>query len=187
MSSFVNAIEKPRLSVKTQTIATVSAIIGAVVLPQLFHVMGAVSGLGTSLGEAFLPMHLPVILVGLFAGAVPGAIAGLLSPLISSLLTGMPAQVMLPFMMLELCAYGAFSGLLRNKKMPNIAKVLTAQVAGRAVRAVAILVAVYALGNESIEIAVIWKSVATGIMGLALQWTLIPLLIYRIENIKKHE
>ena len=187
MSSLTNTIEKPRLSIKTQTLATVSAIIGAVVLPQLFHVMGAVSGLGTSLGETFLPMHLPIILVGLLAGTPSGAIAGLLAPLVSSLLTGMPAQLMLPFMMIELCAYGAFAGLLKNAKMPNIAKIFTAQVAGRAIRAVAILVSVYALGNESIKISVIWESVVTGIFGLVLQWSLIPLLLYRIENAKKHE
>ncbi|MDE6540203.1 MAG: ECF transporter S component [Ruminococcus sp.] len=187
MSSLTNTLEKPRLSVKTQTLATVSAIIGAVVLPQLFHIMGAVSGLGTSLGETFLPMHLPIILVGLLAGTVPGAIAGLLSPLVSSFLTGMPAQAMLPFMMIELCAYGAFAGLLKNAKMPNIAKILTAQVAGRAIRAVAILFAVYAIGNESIKTAVIWKSVVTGIPGFVLQWSLLPLLLYRIENAKKHE
>lgn len=187
MSAITNTVAKPRLSVKVQTLATVSAIIGAVAVPQLFHVMGAVSGLGTALGETFLPMHLPIILVGLLAGSVPGAVAGLLGPLVSSLLTGMPSQIMLPFMMIELCAYGAFAGLLRNAKMPNIAKILTAQVAGRAVRAVAILVAVYALGNESIKIATIWKSVVTGIPGLLLQWCLLPLLLYRIENLKKHE
>ncbi|MCM1314516.1 MAG: ECF transporter S component [Muribaculaceae bacterium] len=185
--SNANIIEKPHLTVKKQTIATVSAIIGAVVLPQLLHVIGAASGSGTSLGETFLPMHLPVILVGLLAGTVPGAIAGFLSPLVSCLLTGMPGQLMLPFIMIELCAYGAFSGLLKNTKMPDIAKILTAQIAGRALRAIAILIAVYALGNESIKTAVIWDSVVTGIPGLVLQWSLIPLLLHGIGNIKKHE
>ena len=94
---------------------------------------------------------------------------------------------MLPFMMIELCMYGLFAGLLRNKKMPNITKVLTAQVAGRAVRAIAILFAVYALGNDAIKTAVIWKSVVAGIPGIALQWVLLPLLLYRIENTRKHE
>ena len=78
MSTAIKTIEKPRLSVKVQAIATLTAIVGAVAVPQIFHVIGAVSGVGTSLGEAFLPMHLPIILVGLLAGPYAGAIAGLL-------------------------------------------------------------------------------------------------------------
>lgn len=187
MSTLTNAISKPRLSVKAQTLAALLAIIGAVAVPQLFHAMGTVSGLGTALGETFLPMHLPIILVGLLAGPYAGAAAGLLGPLVSHLMTGMPGSVMLPFMMIELCAYGIFAGLLRNTKMHNIAKVLLAQVAGRAVRAIAILAAVYALGNESVKIPVIWNSIITGIPGLVLQWSIIPLLMYRIENLKKND
>ena len=58
----------PRLSVSVKAAATVLAIVAAVALPQLFHVIGAVSGRGTALGVAFLPMHLPIIFVGLIAG-----------------------------------------------------------------------------------------------------------------------
>lgn len=185
MSTLVKTMEKPRLSVKIQTLAAIAAIIGAVAVPQLFHAMGAVSGLGTALGETFLPMHLPIIFVGLLAGPYAGAIAGLLGPLVSYLMTGMPGSVMLPFMMLELCAYGVFSGLFRNVKMPNIAKVLTAQIGGRLIRAAAILIAVYLLKNDSIKIAVIWKSIVAGLPGLLLQWSLLPLIMYRVENRKK--
>lgn len=171
-----------KLSIKRQTLAALIAIVAAVIVPQVFHVMGAMSGLGTSLGETFLPMHLPILLVGLLAGPYAGASAGLLGPLVSFVLTGMPGSVMLPFMMIELCAYGLFAGLLRNVPFPTITKVLFTQVGGRLVRAAAILIAVYAFGNESISIAVIWNSVLTGIFGLALQWTLIPLILYRVEN-----
>lgn len=187
MSAISKTAGKPRLSVKVQTLAAVLAVIGAVAVPQLFHVMGAVSGLGTALGETFLPMHLPIILVGLLAGPYAGAASGLLGPLASFALTGMPGRLMLPFMMIELCVYGAFAGLLRNVKMPNIAKIFVAQAAGRLIRAAAILAAIYVLGNESIKVAVIWKSVVTGIPGLVLQWGLLPLLMYRIENAKRHE
>lgn len=187
MSTISSTAAKPRLSVKKQTLAALLAVIGAVAVPQLFHAMGAVSGLGTALGETFLPMHLPIILVGLIAGPYAGAASGLLGPLASFALTGMPGAVMLPFMMIELCAYGAAAGLLRNAKLPNIAKVLAVQVVGRAIRAMAILIAVYALGNESIKIPVIWISILTGIPGLVLQWSLIPLMMFRIESIKKNE
>ena len=79
-----------KLSVKRQVFATIGAIAAAVVLPQLFHVVGMVSNMGTALGETFLPMHLPILLVGLIAGPYAGAIAGLLSPLVSFGLTALP-------------------------------------------------------------------------------------------------
>lgn len=181
----MTTVAKNKLSIKTQTLATLGAIIAAVALPQLLHVMGAVSGLGTALGEAFLPMHLPIILVGLLAGPYAGAISGLIAPLVSFSLTGMPTSAMLPFMMIELCVYGLSSGLLRNAKMPTIAKVLISQVAGRGIRAIAILLAVYAFGSTAIPVAVIWNSIVAGIFGLALQWAFIPLIIYRAENIQR--
>ena len=65
----------PKLSLTTKAAATLLAIVAAVALPQLFHVIGAVSGQGTALGVAFLPMHLPIIFVGLVAGPAVGAIA----------------------------------------------------------------------------------------------------------------
>lgn len=176
-----------RLSIKAQTFATIAAIVGAVAVPQIFHVLGSVSGLDNALGETFLPMHLPIILVGLLAGPYAGAIAGLLGPLASFSLSGMPGITMLPFMMIELGAYGLFAGLLRNVKMPTIAKVFTTQVAGRVVRSIAILLAVYVLGNESVQVASIWMSITAGIFGLVLQWALLPLLVYRIEGLKKYE
>lgn len=187
MSTSIRTLEKPRLSVKVQTLATIGAIVGAVVVPQVFHVIGALSGVGTSLGETFLPMHLPILLVGLLAGPWAGAVSGLLGPLASFALSGMPGTAMLPFMMIELCIYGLCAGLLRNVKMPTVLKVLIAQIAGRGVRAVAILLSVYAFGNQSIAVAVIWNSIGAGLFGLCLQWALLPLIVYRVENLKKSE
>lgn len=186
-TSIAKVINKPRLSVKVQALAAIIAIVGAVVLPQIFHVLGAASGLGTALGETFLPMHLPIILVGLLAGPYAGAISGLFGPLMSFALSGMPSTVMLPFIMIELCAYGLFAGLLRNNKMPTIGKVLLVQIGGRIVRSAAVLLAIFALGNESIKVASIWMSISTGMLGLALQWSFLPLIVYRVENLKKHE
>ncbi len=186
MSTMVKTLEKPRLSVKAQAIATLAAIVGAVAVPQIFHVLGAASGLGTSLGEAFLPMHLPIILVGLLAGPYAGAIAGLLGPLCSFALSGMPGVVMLPFMMVELCIYGLTAGILRNVKLPTIVKVVIAQIAGRAVRAGAILLGVYAFGSK-VNVSTIWTSIGTGLFGIALQWALLPLIVYRVENLKKND
>ena len=173
----------PKLSLGTKTAATLLAIVAAVVLPQLFHVIGAVSGQGTMLGVAFLPMHLPRIFVGLIAGPAVGAIAGAAAPLVSFLLSGMPMLAMLPLMMVELCAYGLVAGLLRGIKLPSLAKVVIAQLAGRVVLTAATAIAVFAFGSSK-AIAATWTSdLAAGLPGLALQWALIPLAAYWTESL----
>lgn len=183
----VHTIKRQELSVKTQAVATFLAVLAAVVLPQLFHVIGRVSGLGTGLGEALLPMHLPVIFVGLLAGTYAGGIAGLLAPVISFALTGMPGSIMLPFMVLELGVYGLAAGLLKNVKLPTVAKVLFVQMAGRAVKAAAILVSVYMIGNAGIKVTSIWYSISTGIFGIILQLLLLPLIVTYVEKAVEHE
>ncbi len=175
------------LSLKAKTVATLVSVVCAVVIPQIFHILGATSGLSTSLGEIFLPMHLPVILVGLFAGPAAGAVSGALSPLASFALTGMPYIANLPFMMLELCAYGLFAGLMTGVKMPSVAKVLVAQLAGRAVRIAALALAFYVFDATKIAPASVIYSLKTGLFGLALQWTMIPLTLFYIESLAKHE
>lgn len=177
------ALQKETL--KTKSAAILTAVVLAVALPQLFHIAGAVSGTGTALGQAFLPMHLPILLIGLLAGPFVGATAGALSPLLSFALTGMPVAAMVPFMMIELAGYGLFAGLLMQTKMPVIAKLLLAQLAGRALRAAAVLIAVYGMGSESIAVSSIWTSIAAGLPELALQWCLIPLAVFWLQNREK--
>ena len=168
----------PKLSLTTKAAATLLAIAAAVALPQLFHVIGAVSGQGTA-----LPMHLPIIFVGLIAGPAVGAIAGAAAPLVSFLLSGMPMLAMLPLMMIELCAYGLVAGLLRSVRLPGLVKVIVAQLAGRVVLTVATAIAVFAFGSSN-AIAVTWTSdLAAGLPGLALQWALIPLAAYWTESL----
>ncbi len=183
----LKTMEKPRLSVKVQTLATIAAIMGAVAVPQIFHVLGAVLGLGTGLGESFLPMHLPILLVGLLAGPYAGAVAGMFGPLVSFAFSGMPGIAMLPFMMLELCVYGLAAGLLRTVKLPVILKVLIAQTAGRAIRAAAVLFAVYGLGSDSVAVASIWMSISAGICGIVLQWMLLPMIVHFVERMADEE
>lgn len=173
----------PKLSLSIKAAATVLAIVAAVALPQLFHVIGAVSGQGTMLGVAFLPMHLPIIFVGLIAGPAAGAIAGASAPLASFLLSGMPMLAMLPLMMVELFAYGLVAGLLREVKLPSLVKVVIVQLAGRVVLTAATAIAVFAFGSSK-TVAATWTSdLAAGLPGLALQWALIPLAAYWTESL----
>ncbi len=174
----VKTLIRSRLSIGAQALATFCGIVLAVLLPQVFHLLGAALGKGTGLGEMFLPMHLPVMLVGLIAGPYIGGAVGLLSPLVSFWMTGMPGAKMLPFMMIELCVYGIAMGVFSNMKGNIFLKVLGAQVLGRAARAVAILLTVYAFHGQA-NVASIWTSIPTGWPGLLIQWAaLIALGIY---------
>ncbi len=185
MSDRTKGMVKQELSFKMQNLAAAAAIVGAVVLPQLLHLIGAFSGMGTALGETFLPMHLPVILVGLLAGTYAGAVSGFFAPLVSFALSGMPGAALLPFMMVELCVYGAAAGLLRKVKMPTFGKVVLVQIAGRGIRAVAILLGIRLFGSV-IPAAIIWTSIRAGLLGIILQWILIPLIIFRVEQADKN-
>ncbi|MDE6021349.1 MAG: ECF transporter S component [Ruminococcus sp.] len=175
------AITSKKLSAKTQTIGALIALVSAVALPQIVHVIGVASGMGTSLGEIFLPMHLPIILMGFLVGPYAAGIAGLLSPLVSFALTGMPSSVMLPFMMIELCVYGICAGLLKDVKLPVIVKVLIAQIAGRLVRAGAIAICFYDFGTQ-VNPAVVLTSTTAGLFGVILQLVIIPLAVYRLKE-----
>lgn len=115
--------------------------------------------------------------------AAATVLAGAAAPLMSFLLSGMPMLAMLPFMMIELCAYGLVAGLLREIKLPSLVKVVIAQLAGRIVLTVATAVAVFAFGSGN-SIAATWTSdLAAGLPGLALQWALIPLAAYWTESL----
>lgn len=178
-------------SLKAQSIASLLGIAACVLIPQMFHLIGKISGLGISLGEILLPMHLPVIFVGFIAGPVAGFFSGFFGPLISSVTTGMPGPVMLPFMIVELASYGLMAGILKNVKMPFagsvMVKILAVQIFGRVMRTLAIAIAIYFFDRKGLKLWGLWKTVHTGLFGLLLQFTFIPLLLYRLENIKNNE
>lgn len=172
----------PRFSFAAQTLAMFGALVSAVALPQLFHVIGAVSGLGTALGATFLPMHLPIIFVGFLAGPYAGLVAGALAPAVSFALSGMPNITMLPLMIGELAAYGFFAGLLRNTKMPSFLKLLSVQLLGRLVRAAVTLVIVLTVSGTSVTLSSIYTSITAGLPGILLQWATLPLLLFFVQS-----
>lgn len=172
----------PRFSAKAQLFAVLGAVVSAVALPQLFHAVGAVSGLGTALGATFLPMHLPIIFVGFLAGPWAGLVAGALAPAVSFALSGMPGLAMLPLMIGELAAYGFFAGLLRNGNMPSFLKLLTVQISGRLVRACVTLVVVFAASESGVTLSSVYTSIVTGLPGILLQWATLPLLFFFVQS-----
>lgn len=177
----------PSLSFKAQTMAAIVAVVAAVALPQFVHTLGLAMGSQSALGELLLPMHLPIMLVGLLAGPYVGLIAGVLAPMISFALTGMPGEAMLPFITIEVAVYGLSMGLMRNNSMHTFVKVLIAQITGRVVRAVAILIAVFVLGNTMVKPAVILTSIRAGWAGILLQWALIVAVVYFVKKAADHE
>ena len=181
---------KQKLGIGLQALAALIAVAAAVALPQALHLFGQATGLGTLPGETYLPMHLPVILVGFLAGPIAGGLAGAASPLISSALTGMPLPAMVPFMVIELFMYGLTSGFLARKEdgMLGVAiKVLLVQIAGRAVRALAILISFYALGNTAVAPDVILGSIPAGLPGIAIQLVLIPAVLAAVSKLSSGE
>ncbi len=177
----ISVTSNKRLSVKTQTVGALIALVSAVALPQLIHLMGSHTGVGSSIGEMLLPMHLPVILAGLLCGPYAAGIAGVLSPILSFLLTGMPAADMLPFMAIELCAYGFFAGVLRDIRMPTVLKVLAVQLIGRAVKAVAILIGFFCF-SSTVNPFVIVTSTMAGWAGILIQLSVITLVMFLIKR-----
>lgn len=170
-------LNKKPLSIKKQTLAAILAIITAVALPQLFHLLGLATGTGKILGVLFSPMHLPIIFVGLIAGPYAGAISGLLGPAASALLTGMPHGLSLPLMMTELFGYGLAAGLLRNVNISNILKVLIVQIAGRFLRMLGCFALVYVFAKSGVELFGAWTGIARCWPGIILQIILIPVVM----------
>src|SRR4030042_7093925 len=82
----------------------------AVYTPMLVHYFG-----GVNAGRKFLPMPFFVLLAGLTLGWRAGVGTGLFSPIISFLISGMPVLGILPILIIQLCAYGFFAGILREK------------------------------------------------------------------------
>ncbi len=175
-----SVITKKSTTAKVVTILV--AIAASVILPQIFHAIGVVSGTGATLGSALLPMHIPVILAGFIGGPAVGLIAGLLSPLASFAISSMPVVTILPFMVIELGIYGFTAGIMSKVKFNAFAKLIIIQLAGRAARALAVLAAIYLFGSTTLTIASIVEFITAGLFGIVIQWAFIPLSVNKIEE-----
>jgi len=154
-------------------------VIGALVLPQLFHMAGWE-------GPTFLPMNIPVILAGLILGKKYGLITGVAAPVISTLVSGMPiAFPVLPIMILQYGTYGFAAGYLaKDTKLPSAAAVFVTMILGWIA---------YAVGFYGLQLSFAPQiasglspiaAIITGIPGIIISILAIPLLI---GIIKRHE
>ncbi len=148
-----------------------------VLLPQIFHMAG-----GPGLGGTFLPMHIPVFVAGMLLGDFYGLSVGLLTPVLSFLLTGMPPFARLPFMVVELAVYGWISGLAARRRMPVLAALVVAQIAGRVAYGGALFVGVGLFGVAVSPVAAVTAALVSGLPGIALQLIAIPPLVFFIRK-----
>lgn len=181
----MNTLTLNKKTIAAKTILIAASIICAVVLPQIFHAIGVVSGTGAAVGAAFLPMHIPVLLAGFTGGPIAGITAGIISPVLSFAISGMPTSALLPFITIELAVYGLVSGLLSKAKLNSFVKFIITQTAGRIARAAAMIFAIYILSDNQITIASIGAFITSGLFGILIQWAIIPLLADKMKGIKK--
>lgn len=167
--------EKNRSVVKLCIAALLLAT--AVVLPQALHMAG-----GPASGKVLLPMHIPVLMAGLLLGGFYGLLVGVSAPVLSALFTGMPHFARLPFMVVELAAYGFFSGLFSSKKLPVYLSLIGAQVAGRLCYGAALYAAVFLFRINVSAVGTLSAIFIAGLPGIAAQLLLVPPMVYLIRK-----
>lgn len=175
-----------KISIKA--LLTFATVVAAVGLPQLVHLVAGSGG-----GMKWLPMYLPVLFGACLLGARWGVIAGIASPAVSFLITSaagnpMPTAARLPFMAAELALMaliaGIFSSKTAEKPLLSFAAVATALVAGRAF--FLLLVTVFA-SLVPFTPQVILGQIVTGIPGLILCATAVPLALIAVSHISARD
>lgn len=177
------------LNTRTRKIAVGGLMIAlALLLPQVIHLIG-----GSDLGKYLLPMHIPVLLGGMLLGPVYGLVIGLISPLLSSFLTQMPPVLILPFMVIELAAYGFIGGLLyktfnlRKRKAGAVISLVLSMLFGRLSNMLALFIATDFLKISKLGTVYAVNATVSGVVGILIQLLLIPALLYVLEKTGKRE
>ncbi len=183
-----NVSVKLKITVKMLVSAGIIAL--AIGLPQLVHAVAGAQG-----GARWLPMYLPVLLGGCLLGWQWGLGIGIVSPLLSFGITSlagnaMPVAVRLPYMVAELAVFGAVSGVFSKRIAENswmaFPAVLSAAVGGRTLF---MTVAAVFQSVSPLSAAAVWSQIQTGLVGLVLQATLVPIIVmilsFAINNEKR--
>lgn len=153
----------------------------AVILPQVFHLLGS--------GSVFLPMHIPVLLSGFFLAWPYALMVGVLSPVLSFFLTGMPPVPMLFIMMFELATYGVlvsvFYNLIQKNQIVRVySTLLIAMIGGRIVACLVtfLMATIVNMGKFTTFFAWISSSVIPGLPGILIQLVFIPAVIFSLSR-----
>ena len=174
-------LSKKTIQLSKEAAFILLTVVGAVVLPQIFHVLGKWFGVGGMLGQIFLPMYIPILIIGFYRGPVSGTIAGLCAPLISFALTNMPSSTLLPFITLELIATGALAGVFAKIKMPVVLRIFSVQVIAKIVRLTAFAISLY-MANGMVNMTVLFNGILSSHPGVILQLVLLTVLLTQKEK-----
>ncbi len=159
-----------------RTICAAACLALGLVLPQVFHLLGA--------GTVFLPMHIPVLLCGFLCGWQYGLAVGAITPLLSALVTGMPPIFPTAVaMMFELATYGIVCGALYPRRNIYVALV-SGMLAGRVVSGVANAVFMGVAGKAYTFSAFIAGAFVTALPGIIIQVIALPILVKLLERTK---
>lgn len=169
-------VKSKKKTVSLRLIYALCGVLATVALPQLTHFIGWLTGTGGMLSVMLCPMHLPVILVGLVAGPLTGAATGVVGVMTAFAITGMPQLSVLPFMTVELFAYGLIAGLLSDVRMYTAVKTLVVQIAGRAAYIAAVAFVAYVLCPGDVSLIASLIALKSGALGAVAQIVVIPLL-----------
>ena len=174
-------LRKTVIKISKETAFVLLTVACAVVLPQIFHGLGVLLGVGGKLGQIFLPMYIPVIILGFYRGPVVGAVTGLLAPLVSFAITEMPTEALLPFITVELIATGLLAGVNSDVKMHATLRILSVQAGAKAVRLLAFLI-VSLVKTGTVVASQLFAGIITAIPGVVLQLVLLTYLLMNKEK-----
>ena len=143
----------------------------AVYAPILVHHFG-----GAAAGRIFLPMPFFVLAAGLLFGWRVGLMTGLVSPIVSFLISGMPMANILPFITIQLCAYGLAAGMLKERfnEWISLAGGLMAGILASGI-AVSLFSKMSAAGY-------VLSALKDGWIGIAIQFATLPILVYFLKK-----
>jgi niacin transporter len=131
-------------------------------------------------GPMFLPMFFFVLLAGILFGWRAGILVGLLTPLISYGISGMPLPQALPRIITEATFYGIAAGILRGNFKFSI---LTSTIGAIAIGRLAALAELTLILGGSHSVILAWQTAKQGWPGIALQLTLLPLIILLLKKL----
>ena len=169
----MNNLQVLRLTKIKTTVFVFTFTALSVLAPLAAHYFG-----GVAAGRLFLPMHFFVLAGALLLGWQAGLAIGVLTPLISYFLTGMPPAMVLPFVLIEVAAYGLLAGFFQQKFKNIWGSLIGALVLGRVILFAGLIL----LSAKMPAMPYVLGAVKDGWRGIALQIILMPFAILTIKR-----
>lgn len=169
---------------KKQTICVILTVASAVLLPQIFHLLGIITGRGAAFSQMFLPMYLPVMIASFMLPLPTVLVISLLSPFISYLLCRMPNIYLLPYMTIELVAMSFSCSVLRFTKLHTVAKVFIAQIVSRLAKIAIFAIVFYIFVIKKFAPHSLISITINGFYGVLLQLFIVPPFLFYLKNKK---